>query len=183
MSAREAVEAAVQSLEDAQAEPVNQVLPDQVVPDPAAQVADEAPQGETSEEKEAAAQAQLAKKQVESSLVAAGLKLGVDEKALPDYINRGLSVFSYEQDKIVGKKSDGTPIFSKVRAGEHMSVEEWAESLLTDAPHLFRASKGGGAGSTALNGGPKKFIQGGDPLVFGQNLEAIAKGETVVTLG
>jgi len=52
MSSREDVVAAVQSLEDAEAAPVDQVLPDQVVPDPAAQVEAEAPQGETSEEKE-----------------------------------------------------------------------------------------------------------------------------------
>jgi len=52
MSSREDVVAAIQSLEEAEPAAVDQVLPDQTIPDTSAQSADEAPQGETSEEKE-----------------------------------------------------------------------------------------------------------------------------------
>lgn len=117
----------------------------------------------------------LAFRDLETALTEAGLKVGVDEKALPDFINRGLEIFDLD-----GTAKDGdTPLFSKDKPSEPLSMLEWATGLASEAPHLFKKSGGGGAGGGAGAGGKK--VVSSDPLVIGQNLEKIAKGEVVVS--
>jgi hypothetical protein len=127
--------------------------------------------------REAQAQAQLARTTLENALRDAASKAGVDERALPDFLNRGLNVFVLKDGQVVALKN-GEPVFSRRRAGETLSAEEWAQDLATDAPHLFRPSKGGGAAGGG--GAPRKRYVSNDPLDFGANLDAIAKGEVAV---
>lgn len=116
-----------------------------------------------------------------SALTAAGTKVGIDDRAMQDYIGRGLQVFSVVNGEVVARKGD-MPVFSKTRVTEPLTVDEWAQELQTEAPHLFRPSKGGGAGGSGSGGhtGPKKVISS-DPLEFGRNLEGLAKGEVTVS--
>ena len=132
------------------------------------------------EERERQSAALLARKSTESELTSIGLKLGVDERAVPDYVRRGLEVFQYEEGRLVARQGD-TPLYSPTNPTQPLGVEEWAKSLLSEAPHLFRQSKGGGA---APKGdppppSPRKIISN-DPLEFGRNLEGIAKGDIIV---
>lgn len=129
------------------------------------------------EQSEAAARADLIRKDVESQLRDAGVKAGVDERAMRDYIQRGLDVFKIVDGRAEARNGE-RPIFSKTKPSETLSMEEWAAELQVEAPHLFKPSKGGGSSNS---GGPvvKKTISN-DPLEFGRNLESIAKGETVV---
>lgn len=97
------------------------------------------------------------------------------KSAISDIINRARSVWSVDENgQLVGKD-----LFNK--KGQPMNVEEWATALVADAPHLFESAQGGGAG-----GGAKRNQQGSvkvvpnDPISFGQNLEAIAKGTATV---
>lgn len=135
------------------------------------------------EASEAAAKAEVAKKDLESALREAGTKAGIRDEAMRDYVNRGLDVFKHVDGKIVARKGDA-PLFSKKSPAEEMGMEEWAGSLETDASHLFKTSRGGGADNGNRGGGTvvKKTI-GADPLEFGRNLEGIAKGEVVVNQG
>jgi hypothetical protein len=128
--------------------------------------------------REKQAQAALARTTLENALRDAAAKAGVEERALPDFLNRGLNVFALKDGQVVALKN-GEPQFSRRRAGETLSAEEWAQDLATDAPHLFRPSKGGGAGGGS--GAPRKRFVGNDPLEFGANLDAIAKGEVSVS--
>jgi len=133
------------------------------------------------EQSEKAAQEALARTGLENALREVGMKVGVDERALPDYINRGMQVFKLVDGRPAPRKGD-QPIFSKTKPADELSMEEWATELHDEAPFLFKQSKGGGAG----NGGPTNGFQGqrkvisSDPLEFGRNLESIAKGETIV---
>jgi len=127
--------------------------------------------------RERVAQEQLARTTLENSLRDAASKAGVDERAVPDFLARGLQVFSLKDGQVVALRGD-QPVFSRRKPGEALSPEEWANDLSSDAPHLFRPSKGGGA--TGGAGSPKKRFIGQDPLEFGSNLDAIAKGEVVV---
>jgi len=118
---------------------------------------------------------------VETNLRDVATKVGVQDSAVRDFITRGLSVFNLE-----GKAMNGdTPLFSKKEVTKPLPMEEWAASLMSEAPHLFKPSHGGGAppsgqpGGGTLPGG-QKFITGSDPLEFGHNLEAIAKGTVKV---
>lgn len=137
----------------------------------------------TREESEKAAQTALARKSLETDLREAGVKAGINEKAVRDYINRGLEVFKLVDGVAAARKGDA-PIFSKTRPAEVLTMEEWATELRSDAPHLFTPSSGGGAGGSGGAGGNsgvvvKKTISS-DPLEFGKNLEGIAKGEVLV---
>jgi hypothetical protein len=127
--------------------------------------------------RERAAQEQLARTTLENALREAASKSGVDERAVPDFLARGLQIFTLKDGQVVAQRGD-QPLFSRRKPGEALTPEEWANDLSADAPHLFRPSKGGGA--TGGTGAPKKRYIGQDPLEFGSNLDAIAKGEVVV---
>jgi hypothetical protein len=123
----------------------------------------------------------LAKKDLEVRLREAASKTGVADSAVSDFIARGLGVFNLEGRAMRGD----TPLFSKSRPADALSVEEWATGLMQDAPHLFKKSAGGGArGNEGGGGNPRtgdmKRISGKDPLEFGHNLEDIAKGKVEV---
>jgi hypothetical protein len=127
--------------------------------------------------REKQAQAQLARTTLENSLRDAAVKAGVEERAMTDFLNRGMNTFTLKDGQVVAQKN-GEIVFSRRKAGEALSAEEWAQDLATDAPHLFRPNKGGGA--TGGGGAPRKRFVGSDPLEFGANLDAIAKGEVSV---
>ncbi len=133
---------------------------------------------ETSEKK---AQEALAITGLENALRDIGLKANVDERAMPDFVRRGREVFTLVDGKPAARKGD-QPVFSKSKPAEELSMEEWAGALRTDAPFLFKPSKGGGARpGDPFSGSPAaKTIIGTDPIEFGKNLEGIAKGEVVV---
>lgn len=133
------------------------------------------------EERERKAAEALARKQTESDLISVGRKLGVEERAVPDYVRRGLEIFRYEEGKLVAKDGDA-PIFSPSNPTLPLGVEEWAKGLLVDAPHLFKTSKGGGAAPKEGGGSTHaaKRVISNDPLEFGRNLEGIAKGDVIV---
>src|SRR6185436_8304747 len=98
----------------------------------------------------ASARSELAKKGLESTLTQVGIKAGVDDRALPDFLRRGLDIFHFEDGKVVAKGADGAPVY---RGGEPMTPESWLAGLPTEAPHLFKPSKGGGANPTPGGGG------------------------------
>jgi len=133
------------------------------------------------EASEKAAQEALQRQGLENQLREVGMKVGVDDRAIRDYINRGLEVFKLIDGQPAPRRGEN-PIFSKQKPAEELSMEEWATDLQTEAPFLFKPSRGGGAGTTG-NGsnftGPKKVITA-DPAEFGRNLEAIAAGEVSV---
>jgi hypothetical protein len=129
-------------------------------------------------EREKQANAKLARTTLENALRDAASKAGVEERAIPDFLNRGLGVFTLKDGQVVAIRN-GEPVFSRRKAGEILSAEEWAQDLSTDAPHLFQPNKGGGA--TGGAGAPRKRYVSNDPMDFGANLDAIAKGEVVVS--
>jgi len=133
------------------------------------------------EESEKAAQALVIQKNLESSIREIGVKAEVDDRAMEDFIHRGLKIFKNVDGKVVARNGNDTPIFSKTNVTEELGMEEWAEGLRKDAPFLFKTSKGGGAPGSGPGAGPvvTKVISS-DPVEFGKNLESIAKGETVV---
>lgn len=127
----------------------------------------------------------LARKNVESALRDAAVKAGVDDPALPDFLHRGLEVFQYEEDRVVAKNPDGSPVFSPSQPGAVMTPEEWAFGLADTAPHLFRPSNGGGApggSGGAVDRSGQKWVNGADPLEMGRNLEDVAAGRVRVAV-
>ena len=133
------------------------------------------------DESEAKAQELLRKKELETGLRDVGAKIGIADNAMSDFIERGTKVFKNVDGKVVARDSQDRPIFSKKNVTEEISMEEWGTGLQTDASHLFRTSRGGGANNVGNNQQvPKRQIEP-DVVEFGKNIEAIAKGEVIVT--
>lgn len=129
------------------------------------------------EEARNAAIAAAQRKDLESALQGVGLKLGVDERALPDYLRRGLEVFQIVDGKPVARSGD-TPLLSK--NGSPLTPEQWAAELAADAPHLFKPSKGGGAapGPGGSTSGAVRIIGQGMRL-SAQDVDDLATGKAV----
>jgi len=127
-------------------------------------------------QREAEAKQQLASKEREGRLRDIASKAGVADTAVPDFVFRGSQVFDLDGTP----KKGGQTLYGK--GGAALSMEEWAQQLATEAPHLFKSNKGGGAaGSGERGSGGGKSISGVDPLEFGYNLEDIAKGKVTVS--
>jgi hypothetical protein len=128
-------------------------------------------------EREKEAKNALARRDLESILTKEGLKAGVSEKAIPDYLRRGLDVFRLKEGEPVAMNGDDTPIFSSAKPSEPLSVPEWIGSLSDDAPHLFKPSAGGGTDARPGGGDGTKTYDPTDEAAFLNNVDGIAKGE------
>jgi hypothetical protein len=132
---------------------------------------------EKSEQLRAQADSKLGEKEVETELTRVGITAGVAKTAMADFLARGKATWKHKDGKVVAFNGD-TPLFGE--KGQPLTLEEWSTGLTTEAPHLFKPSGGGGANPGAGASGAAKVITGVDPLEFGQNLEAIAKGTVAV---
>lgn len=109
----------------------------------------------------------------------------IREGALDDIINRATSKFSIDDDgNLVPVGPDGTK-YHGVDGTTPLTTEDWAKGLVKSATHLFEPSKGAGAGGGDKGGTQPskdgiKTISRDDPVEFGRNLEAIAKGTVKV---
>ena len=122
----------------------------------------------------------LKRRDLETSLRAVAGKAGVTESASDDFIARGVRVFNLDGKAMKGEET----IWSEKNPSEPLPMEEWADKLSQEAPHLFKTNSGGGAGGDNKGGGAGgRSIASGDPIVFGENLEGIAKGDIKVDFG
>jgi len=107
----------------------------------------------------------------------------VRTNAMSDVLSRARGTWRVDDSglALIALDERGEKRFGK--EGNPLKEKEWAEMLIDEAPHLFESARGSGAeGGRPNNGGlgTGKIIPKGDPLAFGRNLEAIAKGEAVV---
>lgn len=136
---------------------------------------------DASEAARTAAEKAAQDEKLKGTLTQAGIAAGVQESALADFLARGTQKFTADGDQIVARNADGTPIFSQQTAGQPLTPEEWAASLQAEAPHLFKPDAGGGAGSTVKGGqGNPAGVKVLSPDQFGDNIEAIAKGDATI---
>jgi hypothetical protein len=108
--------------------------------------------------------------------------VGVPRKgALGDIMNRARSTWK------VNDKGELEAPGQYNASGKPVTLEEWAQQLLADAPYLFESQQGGSASGGSQKAkqdtGSKVQVDGNDPEAFGRNLEAIAKGQAVVSRG
>ena len=94
----------------------------------------------------------LAKVLVDNTITDAALKGHVLETALPDVLTRARDVFKMADGKVVPQDNNGDVMYGK--DGVHpLTQEEWLAELKITAAHLFKPSKGGGAGPGGEQGG------------------------------
>ena len=88
--------------------------------------------------------------QIDQGVITAATKRGLRPTAIPDITARARSVFKLVNGVPQAFETDG----KSVRYGRDgitpMTLEEWVDAQVSDAPHLFESNAGGGA---AGNGG------------------------------
>lgn len=101
---------------------------------------------------------QLATAVIERGIADAVAEVGQPRKgALIDIIQRGRQTWKLDdKGKPVATNEDGTTVYGK-DGKEPISMKEWAENLLEQAPHLFEESKGGGAKGSIVGGDGKSM--------------------------
>jgi hypothetical protein len=83
--------------------------------------------------------------QVDQGVVAVATKKGLRPSAIPDITARARSVFKLVDGAARAYEADG----QTVRVGRDgvapMTLDEWVDQQVADAPHLFESNAGGGA--------------------------------------
>ena len=129
---------------------------------------------------------QLTEYVIDNSLQRAVQEVAVPRKgAIQDILHRGKRVYSLSEDgKPIPRDPDGNVMYGK-DGKSPMSMTEWAQSLLQEAPYLFESNSGGGAsGNDDTKGaGQKGVVTMSDGEALSANLEQIAAGEVEVVPG
>jgi len=125
---------------------------------------------------------QLTAVKVDKVITDAVVSVGAVRKgAMPDVLSRARAVWKInDAGEAVALNPEGATIYGNDGTSP-MRPEEWANSLLKDAPHLFEGSGGSGSeNNQGLGGKNPKQIDRNDQKAFGENLEDIASGKVQV---
>ena len=90
--------------------------------------------------------------QIDQGVTLAGTKRGLRPTAVADITARARTVFRLVNGAAVAFEADGkTPRYGKDGITP-MSLDEWVDTQVAEAPHLFEANAGGGAASGGAGG-------------------------------
>ena len=107
--------------------------------------------------------ARLTSIQIDQGVTTVATKRGLRPTAIPDITSRARMVFKLVNGLPRAFEADG----QTVRIGKDgitpMTLEEWVDSQVAEAPHLFETNAGGGASGNASGGG------GGSTRATGKN--------------
>ena len=94
--------------------------------------------------------------QIDQGVVATATKRGLRATAIPDITSRARSVFRSVNGVPTAFESDGQTVRVGKDGTSAMNLEEWIETQVSEAPHLFEGNAGSGAagnGSGGVGGG------------------------------
>ena len=90
--------------------------------------------------------------QIDQGVITAATKRGLRPTAIPDITSRARTVFKLVNGAPQAFEADG----KSVRYGRDgitpMTLEEWVDAQVADAPHLFESNAGGGAAGNGAGG-------------------------------
>jgi len=121
----------------------------------------------------------LDQQRVKASVASACTETGVSDSGVTDVQLRAERELRFVDGATVAVDDQGNPRYSEREPTKLMTPQIWIqEQLLPQAPHLFKRSKGANAANEGIQ---SQKIDANDPLTFGRNLEAIAKGQITVS--
>lgn len=90
--------------------------------------------------------------EIDNAAVEAGTKKGLRATAVLDIKARARQVFKLIEGKVVAVEADGKTVRYGKDATTPLTISEWVDQQVSDAPHLFESSSGGGAGGSGSGG-------------------------------
>ena len=97
--------------------------------------------------------ARLTAIQIDQGVVAAATRRGLRPSALTDITARARSVFKLVSGAPRAFEADGQTVRYGRDGVTPMTLEEWVDAQVSDAPHLFESNAGGGAAGDVSGGG------------------------------
>jgi hypothetical protein len=95
--------------------------------------------------------------QIDQAVVTEATKRGLRATALPDVTSRARTAFKLVNGVPQAFETDG----QTARMGKDgpMTLAEWVDALVSDAPHLFEANAGGGAAGSGSGGAGNRSVK------------------------
>ena len=90
--------------------------------------------------------------QIDQGVVAAATKRGLRATAIADITSRARGVFRLVNGVPTAFEADGQTVRVGKDAASPMNLEEWIETQVSEAPHLFESNAGGGAAGNGSGG-------------------------------
>ena len=90
--------------------------------------------------------------QIDQGVITSATKRGLRPSAIPDITARARLVFKLVNGAPQAFEADGKTVRYGRDGFTPMTVEEWVDAQITEAPHLFESNAGGGAVSNGAGG-------------------------------
>ncbi|HSU55642.1 MAG TPA: hypothetical protein VLT36_16420 [Candidatus Dormibacteraeota bacterium] len=90
--------------------------------------------------------------QIDQGVTTVATKKGLRPTAIPDITARARTVFRLVNGVPAAFEADGRTVRVGKDGMTAMTLEEWVDTQVTDAPHLFETNSGGGAAGDASGG-------------------------------
>lgn len=90
--------------------------------------------------------------QIDQGVVASATKRGLRATAIPDITSRARSIFRLLNGVPAAFESDGKTVRPGKDGVAPMTLEEWVDTQVSEAPHLFESNAGGGAAGNGSGG-------------------------------
>ena len=90
--------------------------------------------------------------QIDQGVLTAATKRGLRPTAIPDITARARIVFKLVNGAPRAFEADGTTVRYGKDGVTPMTLEEWVDAQVADAPHLFESNAGGGAAGNGAGG-------------------------------
>lgn len=91
--------------------------------------------------------------QIDQGVITVATKRGLRPTAIPDITARARTVFKLVNGAPRAFEADGATVRYGKDGVTPMTLEEWVDAQVSDAPHLFESNAGGGAAGNAAGGG------------------------------
>ena len=103
--------------------------------------------------------ARLTAIQIDQGVITAATKRGLRPTAITDITSRARSVFKLVNGAPRAFEADGQTVRYGRDGVTPMSLEEWVDAQVSDAPHLFESNAGSGAASNGSGGAGNRSVR------------------------
>lgn len=103
--------------------------------------------------------ARLTAIQIDQGVTTVATKRGLRPTAIPDITSRARGVFRLVNGLPTAFENDGKTVKYGKDGITPMTLEEWIDTQVSEAPHLFESNSGSGAGALPQGGGARSSVK------------------------